>query len=89
MLDELEQPLVGPVEILEDEHERLRVGELLRPAERRPGDLLAAAVSFLGDAEHAERDGEQVGDRVALTRKAELLECLDSRVVVGDARPTP
>ena len=63
MLDQLEQRLLGPVDVLEDEHERLRVGELRRPLARRPGDLLLAPLA-LDRLEHAGREAEQVGDRV-------------------------
>ena len=40
MLDELEQRLLAPVQVLEHEDERLRLGELLGPRARGPLDLL-------------------------------------------------
>ena len=54
VLDQLEQRLLRPVDVLEHEHERLRVGELLRPLARGPRDLLLAALA-LDRLEHARR----------------------------------
>ncbi len=45
VLDQLEQRLLGPVDVLEDEHERLHVGELVGPGTGCPGDLLRAALA--------------------------------------------
>ena len=45
VLDQLEQRLLGPVDVLEDEDERLRVGELRGPLARRPRDLLLAPLA--------------------------------------------
>ena len=84
MLDQIEQSLVGPLHVLEHEHERLCLRELLRPLERRPRDLLARALVCFGESEDAERDGEQIRDRVALAGDAQLLERLRGRIVVGD-----
>ena len=73
MLDHVEERLLGPVHVLEDEHERLHVRELLRPPERRPLQLLGRPLALCG-AEDAERHGEQVGDGLALAAEAQLLE---------------
>ncbi len=84
MLDQLEQRLLAPVHVLEHEHERLRLGELLRPRTRRPCDLLLRALA-LDRLEHADREPEQIGDRLVLAARAQLLLRLVERVVVGDA----
>ena len=55
VLDQLEQRLLGPVDVLEDEDERLRVGELGGPLAGRPGDLLRAPLG-LDRLEHADRE---------------------------------
>ena len=85
VLDQLEQRLLGPVDVLEDEHERLRVGQLSRPLAGGPGDLLLAALALDG-LEHAGGEAEQVGDRLVRAALAELLDRDLERVVVGDAR---
>ena len=85
MLDQLEQRLLAPVDVLEQEHERLRLGELLRPRARRPGDLLLRPLA-LDRLEHADREAEQVGDRLVLAVRAQLRPRLVERVVVGDPR---
>ena len=83
MLDEVEQRLLGPVHVLEPEHERLRLGEVRRPLVRRPGDLLPAPLAR--DAvEHPGREAQQVGDGVRRARILELLERLVGRVVGRD-----
>ena len=83
MLDQLEQRLLAPVHVLEDEHERLRLGELLRPGARGPRDLLLRALALDG-FEHADGEPEQIGDRLVLAVVAQLLLRLVERVVVGD-----
>src|SRR5581483_71061 len=40
MLDQLEERLLGPVDVLECEDDRLRLGELLHERTGGPGDLL-------------------------------------------------
>ena len=85
MLDQLEQRLLAPVHVLEDEHERLRLRELLRPRAGGPGDLLLRALALDG-LEHADGEAEQVGDRLVLAARAQLLLRVVERVVVGDAR---
>ena len=85
MLDHVEQRLVRPVDILEDEHEGLRLGEPLRPDRDRPRQL-GDAVAVLRGAENAERDRKQIGNRLALAGKPQPLERLGRRRVVGDAR---
>ncbi len=83
MLDELEQRLLGPVNVLEDEHERLDVGELVGPGTGRPGDLLRAPL-LLDGVEDAGGEREQVGDDLVLTALAQLLDRLADGVGVGD-----
>ena len=75
VLDQVEQRLLGPVDVLEDEHERLRVGELGRPLAGRPGDLLRAPLG-LDRLEHADREREQVRDRIVAAAGAELRDGL-------------
>ena len=65
MLDQLEERVLAPVDVLEDEDQRLDVGELLRPLARGPGDLLPAALA-LDRLEHAGREAEEVGDGLVL-----------------------
>ncbi len=79
-----EQRLLGPVDVLEHEHERLHVRELLGPRARGPQELLALVLA-LARADQPCRSREQVGDRVALAAGAQLVERLADRVVVGDA----
>ena len=74
--------------VLEDEHERLRLRELLRPRAGGPGDVLLRALAFDG-LEHADGEAEQIGDRFVLAVGAQLLVRVVERVVVADARTTP
>ena len=85
MLDEVEQRILGPVDVLEDEHEGLGLRELLRPGARRPRELLAAPLALDG-GEDPRGEPEQVSHDLDLARRAELLERLFGGVVVGDAR---
>ena len=84
MLDQLEQRLLAPVDVLEHEHERLRLRELLRPRARGPRDLLLAALALDG-LEHADGEPEQIGDRLVLAALAQLSLRGLERIVVGDA----
>ena len=84
MLDHVEQRLLGPVHVLEHQHERLCVGELLGPPQRGPAQLPRLVLSALGRTEHTQRSAEEIGDRLALARGAQLLERLARRVVVAD-----
>ena len=84
VLDQLEQSLLRPVDVLEEEDERLNVGELLRQLARGPGDLLGGTVAF-ERLEHPRREAEQIGDGLILAAGAQLLEGLVQRVVVRDA----
>jgi hypothetical protein len=71
------------VDVLEPEDEGLRLREARRPLVRSPRDLLPAA--WPRDVvQHARCEAEQVGDRVARARLAQLLDRLLGRVVVGD-----
>ena len=83
VLDQLEQRLLAPVDVLEDEDQRPRVGELGGPLARRPGDLLLAALG-LDPLEHADGEREQVGDRVVAALGAQLRDRLLDRIVVRD-----
>ena len=83
VLDQLEQRLLGPVDVLEDEDQRLRLRHQLRPLARRPRDLLLAALAVDG-LEHAGGEAEQVGDRLGRAALAQLLDRDVERVVVGD-----
>ena len=83
VLDEVEQRILGPVDVLEAEHERLRLGEAHRPLLGGPRDLLPASPARDG-VEHTGRETEEIGDRVARARLAELLECLLGGVVGRD-----
>ncbi len=69
MLDQIEQRILRPVHVLEHEHERLSVRELLGPLQRRPRQLLRRVLA-LGGTEDTERHCKQVGDRLALAAHA-------------------
>src|SRR5919106_1305934 len=84
VLDEIEQRLLGPVDILKEEDKRLHVAERLHDLPRRPRDLLGASLA-LERLEHPRREPEHVRDRLLLAARAQLLERLLQRVVVGDA----
>ena len=83
-LDQLEQRLFRPVDVLEDEHERLGLSHQLGPLAGGPGDLLLAALA-VDRLEHAGRQAEQIGDRFRRAAVAKLLDRDLQRVVVGDA----
>src|SRR5207302_3837365 len=85
VIDQPEQRLLRPVDVLESQYERLRGGEALRPLARGPGDLLLTAVGLDG-LEHAGGERQQVRDRLVLARRDQLLAGRRGRVVVGDAR---
>ena len=82
VLDELEQRILGPVDVLEDEDQRLRGRELGGPLARRPGDLLLAPLR-LDPLEHADREREQIGDGVVAAGGLQLRDGLLDR----DRRP--
>src|SRR5262245_60298397 len=84
VLDEIEQRLLGPVQVVEDADERLRLRLLLEQLAKAPGDLLGAR----GKLRLAEQR-PQWPRRVALQRP-ELLQNLNDRPVrdplaVGEA----
>ena len=83
VLDQLEQRILGPVNVFEDEDQRLGVGKLGGPFVRRPCDLLLAALG-LDALEHADCQREQVGDRVVAAAGTELGHSLVDRIVVRD-----
>ncbi len=72
VVDEVEQALVGPVEVLEDEHERPLVGETLEEPPPRGESLvpaIAAAEVRAGEADQRSQVGDDprvVGDRASL-----------------------
>ena len=83
VLDEIEQRLFGPVDVLEEKDERLNLGDSLHHLARRPGDLLRASLPL----ERLHQPGgetEDVRNRLFGAALAELLERLLERVVVGD-----
>ena len=83
VLDQLEQRLLGPVDVLEDEHERLLQREPLRPFAPGPRDLLLTPLG-LHRLQHAGGEAQQVGDRLVLAEFAQLLDRDVERVVVDD-----
>ena len=85
VLDQLEERLLGPVDVLEAEDDRLCLGELLDEGPGGPGDLLRRALA-VERLQHAGGEAEEVGDGLVLAVCLELLERLLDRVVVGDAR---
>ena len=84
VLDQVEERLLRPVDVLEEEDERLDVGERLHDVACRPRDLLRAPLALEG-FEHTRGEPEDVGDRLLLAARAELLERLLERIVVRDA----
>jgi hypothetical protein len=83
MLDQVEQRVLGPVDVFEGKHERLVLGHPLDPLARGPGDLLLTPLA-LHRFQHAGGEPEQVGDRFVLAGFAQLLDRHFERVVVGD-----
>jgi hypothetical protein len=83
VLDQVEQRVLGPMDVFEGEHERLVLGHPLDPLAGRPGDLLLAPLA-LDRLEHAGGKPEQVGDRLVLARFAQLLDRHFERIVIGD-----
>ena len=83
MLDQLEQRFLGPVDVLEDQHERLLERHPFRPFARGPRDLLGAGLG-LDRLEHARGKPEQVGHGLVLAEGAQLLDRDVERVVVRD-----
>ena len=61
VLDQVEQPRLGPVEVVERDHERGVVRHALEQPPERPLDLLARAAATTG----ADRDRDAVGDLLA------------------------
>ena len=85
MLDQVEHRLLGQVDVLEDEHERLEVCELGRPRLRRPGDLGRRSFGAADRVQHAGRERQQIGHCLVATAVSELLVGGLDRVVVRDA----
>ena len=83
VLDEVEHRLFGPVDVLEEEDERLHVAKRVHDLAGGPRDLLRAALAFDG-LEQAGGQADEVGDGVVLAALAKLLERLFERLVVGD-----
>src|SRR3990170_2315234 len=85
MLDQIEQRNLGPVDVFEEQDQRLDVRDALHYLACRPGDLLWAALALQrlhqpgGEAEH-------VCDGILCAALTELLERLLEGVVVRDAR---
>ena len=70
------------MDVLEDQHQRLRVGELGGPFARCPGDLLRASFA-LDRFEHADSEPEQIGHGLVAAPCAELGDRLLDRVVAA------
>ena len=91
LVDEVEQALVRPVEVLEDEHERTLLGEALEEPSPGGEGLVAAVPAELrllreaGEREQVRLDPGRVvlGERVR-RRATELLGHLGGRVLLGD-----
>ena len=83
VLDEVEHRLLGPVDVLEEEDERLHVAQRVHDLARGPRDLLRAALALDG-FQQARGQADEVGDSVVLAALAKLLERLLERLVVGD-----
>jgi len=83
VLDQLEQRFLGPVNVLEEQDERLLLRDPLCPFARCPGDLLRARLR-LDRLEHARGQPEQVGHGLVLAERAQLLDRDVERVVVRD-----
>ena len=83
VLDQLEQGLLRPVDVLEDENQRLRLRHQLCPLARRPRDLLLAPLA-VDRFEHAGGETEKIGDGIGRAARAELFDRDIERVVVGD-----
>ena len=84
VLDEVEERRLGPVDVLEQEDQRLHVGDPLHDLARRPRDLLRAALSLERLHEPC-RETENVRDGLLGAALAQLLERLLERIVVRDA----
>src|SRR5262249_54024584 len=74
---------LGPVGVLEAEHERTAGGEALGPLPCSPCDLLTTVVDP-ALVDEATRESEQVGNRFVPTDGAKLLASAVRRVVVDD-----
>ena len=85
MVDQLQQRLFGPVDVLEDHDQRLHVGELVGELARSPRDLRRATLA-LDRFHHAGRETEQLGDRLVAAALDQLLLGRLHRVVVRDSR---
>ena len=85
VLDQVEHRLLGQVDVLEDEHERLEVCELGRPRLRRPGDLGRRSFGAADRVQHPGRERQQIGHSLVTTAVSELLVGGLDRVVVRDA----
>ena len=84
MVDQLEQRLFGPVDVLEDHDQRLHVGQLVGELARSPGDLRRATLA-LDRFHHAGREAEELGDRLVAAALDQLLLGRLHRVVVRDS----
>ena len=84
MVDQLEQGLLGPVDVLEDHDQRLHVGKLVGELARGPRDLRRTALAF--DRLHdAGGEAEQFGDRLVAATLDQLLLCCLHWIVVRDS----
>ncbi len=88
VLDQIEHRLLRPVNVLEDEEERLQIGELRRPGLRCPGDLRRRPLTADG-IEDARCEREEIRDRLVAATRPELLGRSVDRVVIRDSRSNP
>ncbi len=84
MVDQLEQGLLGPVDVLEDHDQRLHVGQLVGELPRGPRDFGRTPFAF-DRLHHAGRETEQLGDRLVAATLDQLLLCRFHRIVVRDS----
>ena len=84
VLDQVEHRLLGEMDVLEHEHERLQVGEPRGPGLCRPGDLRCRPLAAADGIEHARCEAEQVCHRLVAAGATELLGRRVDGVGIGD-----
>src|SRR5918999_6284207 len=81
MVDEIQQALVGPVEVFEDEHERAIVGDALEEATPRCEGLASAVPEQLLLCDYPNQRLEVGGHPVGVVFVADTAPQLSDRVV--------